>query len=310
MSDSLQPHESHHTRPPCPSPTPGVHADSHPSSQWCHPAISSLVVPFSSCPQSLPASESFPMSQLFAWSGQSTGASALASFLPKKSLGWSPSECVTWEIISKSLQSSNPNCLFSPISWCSCLLTPPKSSHADHSGETLCLFLNTYNTLKCSCFGTSLKVQWLGLSTPSVGALGLIPGQRTRSHMLQLRVHMQQLKILHAATKTHRNQINKFFFKKFSSVAQSCPTLCNPVNLCTPGLPVHHQLPESTETHVHWVGDVIRPSHPLSSLSPALNLSQHQGLFQWVSSSHQVAKGLEFQLQHQSFQWTPRTDLL
>ena len=85
MSDSLQPHESQHARPACPSPSPRVHSDSRPLSQWCHPAISSSVVPFSSCPQSLPASEFFPMSQLFAWGGQSTGASALASFLPKKS---------------------------------------------------------------------------------------------------------------------------------------------------------------------------------------------------------------------------------
>ena len=77
VSDSLRPHQSQHARPPCPSPSPGVHSDSWPSSQWCHPAISSSVVPFSSCPQSLPASESFPMSQLFAWGGQSTGASAL-----------------------------------------------------------------------------------------------------------------------------------------------------------------------------------------------------------------------------------------
>ena len=96
VSDSLRPHESQHARPPCPSPTPGVHPDSRPSSQWCHPAISSSVVSFSSCPQSLPASESFPMSQLFAWGGQSTGASALASFLPKKSQGWSPSEWTGW----------------------------------------------------------------------------------------------------------------------------------------------------------------------------------------------------------------------
>ena len=88
-SHSLRPHESQHARPPCPSPTPGVHSDSRPSSQWCQPAISSSVVPFSSCPQSLPASESFPMSQLFAWGGQCTGVSALASFLPKKSQGWS-----------------------------------------------------------------------------------------------------------------------------------------------------------------------------------------------------------------------------
>ena len=98
---------------------------------------------------------------------------------------------------------------------------------------------------------------------------------------------------------------------QFSSVAQSCPTLCNPMNCSTPGLPVHHQLLEFTQTHVHRVGDAIQPSHPLLSPSPpALNLSQHQGLFQWVSSSPQVAKVLEFQLQHQSFQWTPRTDLL
>ena len=83
VSDSLWPHESQHTKPPCPSPTPGVHPDSRPLSQWCHPAISSSVVPFSSCPQSLPASKSFPMSQLFAWGGQNTGVSAWASFLPK-----------------------------------------------------------------------------------------------------------------------------------------------------------------------------------------------------------------------------------
>ena len=89
MFDSLQPHESQHARPPCPSPTPRVHSDSRPSRRWCHPAISSSVVPFSSCPQSLPASESFPMSQLFAWGGQSDGVSALASVLPKKSQGWS-----------------------------------------------------------------------------------------------------------------------------------------------------------------------------------------------------------------------------
>ena len=96
-------------RPPCPSPTPGVHSDSHPLSQWCLPAISSFVVPFSSCPQSLPASESFPMSQLFTWGGPSTGVSALASFLPKKSQGWSPSEWTGWI----SLQSKGLSRVFS-----------------------------------------------------------------------------------------------------------------------------------------------------------------------------------------------------
>ena len=98
---------------------------------------------------------------------------------------------------------------------------------------------------------------------------------------------------------------------QFSSVAQSCPTLCDSMNLSRPGLPLHHKLLEFTQTHVHQVGDVIQPSHPLSSPSPsAHNPSQHQGLFQWVSPSHEVAKVWEFQLQHQSFQWTPRTDLL
>ena len=98
---------------------------------------------------------------------------------------------------------------------------------------------------------------------------------------------------------------------QFISVAQSSPTLCDPMNYSTPCIPVHHQLPESTQTHVHWVGDAIQQSHPLSSPSPpALNLPQQQGLFKWVSSLHQVAKVLEFQLQHQSFQWIPRTDLL
>ena len=96
MSDSLQPHESQHARPPCPSPSPGVHSDSCPSSRWCHPAISSSVVPFSSCPQSLPASQSFPMSQLFAWGGQSIGVSALASFLPKNTQDWSPLGQTGW----------------------------------------------------------------------------------------------------------------------------------------------------------------------------------------------------------------------
>ena len=98
---------------------------------------------------------------------------------------------------------------------------------------------------------------------------------------------------------------------QFSSVAQLSPTLCNPMDCSTPGLPVHHQLPEFTQSHVHRGGDAIQPSHPLSSPSPpAPNPSQHQGLFQWVSSLHRVAKGLEFQVQHQSFQWTSRTDLL
>ena len=98
---------------------------------------------------------------------------------------------------------------------------------------------------------------------------------------------------------------------QFNSVAQSCLTLCDPMDCSTLGLPVHHQLLEFIQTHVHWVGDTIQPSHLLLSPSPpAVSPSQHQRLFQWVSSSHQVAKELEFQLQHQSFKWTLRIDLL
>ena len=96
---------------------------------------------------------------------------------------------------------------------------------------------------------------------------------------------------------------------QFSSVAQLCLTLCDPMDCSIPVFPVHHQFPEPTQTHVHHVVDAIQPSHPLSSPSPpTFNLSQHQGLFKWVNSSHEVAKVLEFQLQHQSFQWIFRTD--
>ena len=130
VSDSLQPHELQHARPPCPSPTPGVHSDSHPSSQWCHPAFSSPVVPFSSCPQSLPASESFPMSQLFTWGGQSIGVSALASFLPKKSQGWSPSE---WtgriSLQSKRLSRVFSNTTVQKHQLCSTQLSSQSNSH-------------------------------------------------------------------------------------------------------------------------------------------------------------------------------------
>ena len=106
---SLRPHELQHARPPCPSPTPEIHSNSCPSSQWYHPASSSSVVHFSSCPQSLPASQSFPMSQVFTWGGQSIGVSALTSFLPKNTQGWSPSEWTGWI----SLQSKGLSGVFS-----------------------------------------------------------------------------------------------------------------------------------------------------------------------------------------------------
>ena len=117
VSDSLRPHESQHTRPPCPSPTPGVHPDSRPSSQWCHPAISSSVIPFS-CPQSLPASGSFPMSQLFTWGGQSTGVSASASVLPKNTQDWSPLGWTGWISCSpRDSEGSSPTPQFKSINF-------------------------------------------------------------------------------------------------------------------------------------------------------------------------------------------------
>ena len=117
---------------------------------------------------------------------------------------------------------------------------------------------------------------------------------------------------------TAEQQLNKHLYEgtksqsvQFSSIIQSSPTVCDATDCSMPGLPVHDKLLEFTKTHVHWIGDAIKSSHPLSSPSPlTFNYSQHQGLFKWVSSSHQVAKVLEFQLQHQSFQWIFRTDFL
>ena len=135
VSDSLQPHESQHARPPCPSPTPGVHSDSCPSSRWCHPAISSSVIPFSSCPQSLSASECFPMSQLFEWGDQSTGVSALASFLPINTQDWSPLEWTAGSLCSpRDSQESSPTPQFKSInsSVLSFLHNPTLTSINDH----------------------------------------------------------------------------------------------------------------------------------------------------------------------------------
>ena len=137
MSDSLRPHESQHTKPPCPSPTPRVHSDPRPSNQWCHPAISSSVVPFSSCPQSLPASESFPVSQLFAWDGPSTGVSALASFLPKNTQDWSL-EWTGWvQGTLKSLLQHHSS--KASILWCSAYFTVQLSHPYMITGKTIAL---------------------------------------------------------------------------------------------------------------------------------------------------------------------------
>ena len=170
MSDSLQPHGLQHARPPCPSPTPRVHLDSRPLSPWCHPDISSSVIPFSSCPQFLPASESFPMSQLFAWGGQSIGVSALASFLPKNTWDWSPLEWTGWI----SLQSS-PTLQFKSINSLvlSFLHSPTLTSIHDYwkrhcfdntirtfVGKVMSLLLNMLSRLVKLLFSVSVTNHW------------------------------------------------------------------------------------------------------------------------------------------------------
>ena len=147
--------------------------------------------------------------------------------------------------------------------------------------------------------GFSRQKYWKGLPFPSPGDLPH-PGIEPRSPALQADSLPAELP-----------GKPKITVSQFSSVAQSCLILCNPMNRSTPGLPVHHQLPEFTQTHVHRVVDAIQPSHPRPSPSPpAPNPSQYQSLFQWVNSLHEVAKVLEFQLQHHSFQRIPRADLL
>ena len=170
--------------------------------------------------------------------------------------------------------------------------------------------------------GFSRQEYWSGLPFPSPEDLpdpGIKPGSPTFRQTLY---HLNHQGSLNKQTNTKINKIpepvrvrkvNRIGLGsvQFSSVTQSCLTLCNPMDYSMPGLPVHHQLPKLAQNHVHWVGDAIQPPHPLSSSSPsAFNLSQHHSLFQWISSSHQEAKVLEFQLQHQSFQWIFRTDFL
>ena len=139
MSDSLRPHESHHTRPPCPSPTPGVHPNSRPLSQWCHPAVSSSVIPFSSCTQSLSASGSFPKSQLFAWGGQSIGVSASVSVLPMNTQDWSPLEWISLQSKGLSRVFSNTTVQRASILQHSAFFTVQLSHPYMTTGKTIAL---------------------------------------------------------------------------------------------------------------------------------------------------------------------------
>ena len=175
------------------------------------------------------------------------------------------------------------------------------------SSLTLC------DTMDYSCqdplsMGLSRQECWSGLTCPPPGDL---PNPGINPHLLSL-LHWQTASLLlmqHGKSYMHYNSMQIIMLSLFSW--KSCPTLCDPMHFTTAGFPVPHYLPEFVQFQVHWVGDAIQPSHPLSSPSPpALNLSQHQGLFQWVSPLHLVAKVLELQLQHQSFQWIFRVHFL
>ena len=150
-------------RPPCPSPTPGVHSDSRPSSQWCHPAISSSVVPFSSCPPSLPASESFPMSQLFPWGGQSIRVSALASFLSMNTQDWSPLEWTGWDLLAvqgtlKSLLQHHSS--KASIFWLSAFFTVQLSHPYMINGKTIALTRRTFTGKVKSLLESRSRLSW------------------------------------------------------------------------------------------------------------------------------------------------------
>ena len=189
----------------------------------------------------------------------------------------------------------------------------------------LCFYVGTFSLLFGTIFGILL---WFEASASWQSFWASLCGPRTRFRFLDWALHLLAMNPLAYLTLSFFNwQIGKYVALLFhrvkvrmqrdnmwsckvkifqvNSVSQLCPTLCDPMDCNSPGLPVHHQLPEFTQTHIHWIGDAIQPSHPLlSPFPPALNLSPHQSLFKWVTSYHQVAKVLEFQLQDQSFQWT------
>ena len=212
---------------------------------------------------------------------------------------WSLKKAILLQHIETAREdgSSKPMRIFSPFKEYCCCSVP-------RSCPTLC------NRMNCTLPGTSVHgiywvriLEWVAISS----SRGSSP-PRDQTHVAYI---TGRLFTTDPPGKPLRNITITLNLLQFSSLAQPCPSLWAPMDCSTPGLPVHHQHPEPTQTPVYCVGDAVQPSHPLSSpLPPAFNLSQHQGLFEWISSSHQVFKTLEFQLQHHSFQWIFRTDFL
>ena len=219
--------------------------------------------------------------------------------------------------LSASLYPSSGRCIFIPI-----LKRITGSVNQTYKGLPIILLLkvpecSNYHAIALISHAIMLKILQAGLQKyvnrelPDVQA-GFRKGRGIRYQIANIHWVIDKENSRKIYTSVSLTMLKPLtVFSSVQLVAQSCPTLCDPMNRSIPGLPVHCQLPELTQTHIHRVSDAIQPSHPLSSPSPpAPNPSQHQSLFQWVNSSHEVAKVLEFQLQHQSFQWTPRTDLL
>jgi len=276
-------------------------------------------------PLSTPSPPAFNPSQhqgLFQWVnssyyGQSIAASASTSVLPMNIQGWFPLGPTGWiSLLSKGLSrvfSSTTvqgiNSLALRLFYCPALMSV-RDYWKRHSFDYVDLCRHLYI---CALYRAAPVAQ-MEKNTPAM--------QETWVWSLGQEHPLEKGMAIHSRISIFKRPppLNQFLPSYLcwectgdiiSSVAQSCLTLCDPMVCRMPGLPVHHQLPELAQTHVHRVGDAIQPSHPLSFLCcPAFNLSQHQGLFQWVSSSYQVTKVLELQLQHQSFQWIFRTDFL
>ena len=294
--------------PPCPSPTPTVHRNPHPSSQGCHPAISSSVVPFSSCPQSLPASESFPMVLRYMKS------CSMSLMIMKMQIKMT----MRYHLIPfkmNIIKTTRNNKLWGRYIEKGSLL---------HCQQRCKLVQPLWKTVWR--FPKKLKIE---LSyDPAIPILGIYLKkmktvvQKNICILLCSLEHYSQYPRYGNNVSVHwwMNEWRSFIYTQIEYCTlymyyQFSHSLVSDSRTpwtaaCHASLPVHHQLPEPTQTHIHRISDAIQPSHPLSSPSPTFNLSQHQALFQWVSSSHQVAKVLEFQLQHQSFQWIFRTDFL
>ena len=258
VSDSLWPHESQHAGPPCPSPTPGVHSNSCPSSRWCHPAISSSVIPFSSGPQSLPASEYFPMSQLFAWGGQSIGVSASASVLPMNTQEWSPSEWTGWI----SVQSKGLSRVFSNITVQKNQFFSPQLSSQRIYLHVVYFKINIQRKER----GTKTQIAFFFFNLICLHCL-TSKWSHKNSSVIQwafsfriCKIYLWLYSFFEISFKRVKNQVQiKMLAAAAAKLLQSCPTPCDPIGGSPPaplslglscqeywsGLPFHSPMHES-----------------------------------------------------------------